>query len=280
MADSPGAFGTGLRGKRLRRLQLLRYQPGNSILHRLDPRTKLVMLVVMSIVALIFSSLPALAVAFLFEIVLAVSSGLVRKFFRALTLVLPLFILVIILDSLFTKSGSGQVWFSADIWILHPEVTTGGLLFAVAMGIRLLVLVGISVLFLMSTAPDDFVRSLKGIRIPPTLTFSLGYALHSTAALTDDTRQIMDAQRSRGLELDKGSIMKNRNKLAALFIPVTVSLLKRSKNTGDAMLARGFCQGVRHSCYNPPCIGREDFFVLSAFILTVAFIVLIGMFFR
>ncbi|MEN6611279.1 MAG: energy-coupling factor transporter transmembrane component T [Methanoregulaceae archaeon] len=268
----------GRKKKKIRRLQLLRYLPGDSLLHRLDPRTKLLMLLAMSVVALLFSSLPVLILAFLFETALAVTSGLGKRFFQALTLVSPLFLIVILLDSFFTKVSSGQVWFSAQVGFLHPEVTTGGILFAVAMGLRLLTLVGISFLFIMTTSPDDFVRSLKSIRVPPTLTFSLGYALHSTTALTEDTRQIMDAQRSRGLELDRGNLIRNRNKLTALFIPVTVSLLKRSKNTADAMQARGFRQGVPHSCYKSHRFGHPDILmgiVLVMLILSIALVSLV-----
>ncbi len=254
-------------------MELLRFHPGDSFLHRLDPRTKLLALIFMSIVALVFSSLPVLVLAFLFELVLAFNSGIMNRFLRALTLVSPIFILVIVLDSFFSKVSGGPVWFSAQVGFLHPEVTQAGVIFATAMGFRLLVLVGISFLFLMTTSHDDFTRSLRGMRIPPTLTFSLRYALQSTTSLTDDTRQIMDAQRSRGLELDRGNFIRNRDKLAALFIPVTVSLLKRSKHTADAMQARGFRQSASHSCYKSQTFGKPD--VLMAILLAAFILILI-----
>lgn len=230
------------------------------------------MLLTISVVALLFSSLPALILAFLFELVLAFTSRLEKKFLRALTLISPLLIIIIVLDSFFSKASSGPVYFSAQIGFLHPEVTAAGILFAVAMGFRLLTLAGISFLFIMTTSPDDFVRSLKNMWVPPTLTFSLGYALRGTTALTEDTRQIIDAQRSRGLELDRGNFIKNRNKLTALFIPVTVSLLKRSKNTADAMQARGFRQSMPHSSYKMQKFGQPD--VLMGIILAVLVIIL------
>lgn len=237
---------------------LFRYQPGTSFLHLLDPRTKLLMLITVSALALLFSSLPVLVLLVLFELALAGISRFIPRFLRALTLLSPLLLLVIVLDSFFSKVSSGPVWFSAQVWILHPEVTTGSVLFALSMGMRLLALAGVSVLFIMTTSPDDFVKSLRKTGFPPMLTFSLGYALRSTTALTMDTRQIMDAQRSRGLELDRGNLVKNPGRLAALFIPVTVSLLKRSDHTADAMQARGFSQSGVRSCYRSPVFGRPD----------------------
>lgn len=271
--------GGGKKTRKLRRLQLLRFTPGTSFLHRLDPRTKLFSLLVVSVASLIFNSLAVLLLVFTFELLLALGSGLLNRFGRALSLISPLFVLVIVLDSLFSKATSGPVWFSAQIWIFHPEVTAGSVLFALAMGFRLLTLAGISVLFIMTTSHDDFIRSLRGMRVPPTLAFSLGYALRSTTALTEDTRQIMDAQRSRGLEFDRGNFIRNRDKLVALFIPSTVSLLKRSKNTADAMQARGFRQSVPHSCYKSPVFGRPDLLMLILlFALILALVAVNGFF--
>lgn len=268
--------GTSTGMKKVRRLELLRYRRGDSFLHRLDPRTKLLVLLVVSIAALLFSSLPALALILSFVLALAFASRLASALARALTLVLPLLILVIVLDSIFSKVSSGTVWFSSEIGILHPEITTGGILFAIAMGLRLLTLTGISFLFIMTTSPDDFVRSLRAMRVPVILTFSLGYALRSTTGLADDTRQIMDAQRSRGLELDKGTGLKNWSKLVALFTPVTVSLLKRSKYTADAMQARGFRQSAYPTCYRLKKAGREDT-IMVVFLLALA-LILTGLF--
>jgi energy-coupling factor transport system permease protein len=265
----PGGEETG-RGRKRRRLELLQFRPGSSFLHRLDPRTKLAVLLVVSVAALIFSSLPALVLAFLFVLALAAISRLEMRLLRAMTLIVPLFILVIVLDSLFSKVSGGPVYFSAQIGFLHPEVTAAGIIFAVAMGFRLLAIAAISFLFIMTTSPDDFVRGLRNMRVPATITFSLGFALRSMNVLANDTRQIVDAQRSRGLELDRGNLIRNRNKLAALFVPVTVSLLKRSKNTADAMQARGFVLSAPRSCYRPLKPGRPDLYMsvaLAAFII-------------
>lgn len=264
MAERTDPRQAGRSGPRHRRLQLIQYRPGVSFLHRLDPRTKLVALVTVSAAALLFSSPAALALAFLFVFSLALFSRMGKRILRALTLVAPLFVLVIVLDSLFSKVTGGQVYFSGQVFFLHPEVTTAGIIFAVSMGLRLLTLAGISFLFIMTTSPDDLVRSLRTMRVPVAVTFPLGFALRSMTALAEDTRQIIDAQRSRALELDRGNLIKNRDKLAALFVPVTVSLLKRSKHTADAMQARGFSMEAHPSCYRPMRFGRPDLVMVIA----------------
>ena len=232
------------------------------------------MLVVISILAFLFTSLPVLILIFLFELVLAFAARIGKYYLRAFTLVIPLFILVVLLDSLFTKAAGGSVYFSTTVAFLHPELIRDGVIFAFAMGFRLLAVCGISLLFLMTTSQDNFIRSLRGMRVPPAISFSLGYALRSTTTLADDTSQIMDAQRSRGLELDRGNLVKNRNKLTALFVPVTVSLLKRSKTTSDAMLARGFRQSMPVSRYHSPEFGRHDLLMIG--VLVVFVLLLLG----
>jgi energy-coupling factor transport system permease protein len=110
----------------------------------------------------------------------------------------------------------------------------------------------------MTTSHDDFIKSLKSMRVPATLSFSLGYALRSTTTLSEDVHNIMDAQRSRGLDFEHGGFIKNRTNLMALFTPVTVSLLKRSKHVTDAMQSRGFNRTTQKTGINPCQFSQLD----------------------
>ena len=159
---------------------------------------------------------------FLCILVLSLISGLGKKLMHALILLSPVLAIIVILDSFFPKVSSGPVYFSADIWFLHSEVTFVGILFAITMGLRFLSIAGFSFLFIITTSHDDFIKSLKSLKIPATLSFSLGYALRSTTTLSEDVHNIMDAQRSRGLDFEHGGFVKNRTNLMALFTPVTV----------------------------------------------------------
>lgn len=268
---TPEHQGTARVGKtrKIRRMMLIRYAPGDTFLHRLDPRTKLLTVILVSVASLLVSSLAVMVLFVLFEAVLATMSGILKRFLRALTLITPLLLMVIILDSMFSKVSGGPVYFSAHLGFLNPEITLGSVVLALAMGFRLASLAGISFLFLMTTSQDECIRSLKTMKVPATLTFSLGYALQSTTTLAEDARQIMDAQRSRGLELDRGNFLKNWRKLTALFVPVSVSLLKRSKQTADAMQARGFCQSAPQSCYTTRTFGRPDLMMGGVLVLLI-----------
>nr|WP_303716357.1 energy-coupling factor transporter transmembrane component T [Methanoculleus marisnigri] len=258
------------RSDRMHAYRAVGYIPADSFLHRMDPRTKLLTVLAMSIAA--FATTSPVRTAFLFAFVacLAAAAGLARPLFRALLLLLPLLIFIVAVDIFFPEETWGYVYLSAQIGPFSSVITSGGLLYAAAKGIRVLVIGGMSFLFVMTTSYTDFVASLRASRLPPTIAFSLGYALKSMTALYDDLRNIMDAQRSRGLEFDRGTFIKNRRKLMALGIPMTVSVLNRARDVTEAMQSRGFASTARPTCYRPPRPGRSDLLLLIVLVLSIS----------
>jgi energy-coupling factor transport system permease protein len=184
------------------------YIPGDSVIHCLDPRTKLLMLIVFSIMSFLTTNLIIMTLIFAFIAVLARKSGLFTKWIHSLRLILPLIIFVFIIDLFFSRENSGFELISAQIGFITLYATEGSLLFSSAMIIRLLIIAGISFLFIMTTKYSDFVKSLHKMKVPPIISFSLGYALSSTTTLSRDASNVLDAQRSRGLEFEKGSVLK------------------------------------------------------------------------
>ncbi|MCE5337555.1 MAG: energy-coupling factor transporter transmembrane protein EcfT [Methanomicrobiaceae archaeon] len=257
------------RSRRRRAHRAVGYVSRDSFLHLLDPRTKLLTLIVISIAAFATTSPVRTALLFAFVAGLAVVAGLGRQFSRSLLLLLPLLIFILVIDGLFPREAWGPVYFSAQIGPFTPEVTPGGLLFAAAMGIRVIVIGGISFLFVMTTSYTDLVASLRTSRLPPVIAFSLGYALKSMTALTEDLRNIMDAQRSRALEFDRGTLIKNRRKLMALGIPMTVSVLNRARYVTEAMQSRGFASTPKPTCYRPPHPGKCDVLLLVVLVVSI-----------
>jgi energy-coupling factor transport system permease protein len=271
----PGFHRKAGQGRKAESRILLRYEPGESLLHCLDPRTKILLLLVVSLAALFFTTLPAMIVLLSGILILAFISGLGKKLTRAFLLISPFLAMIVILDSFFPKVSSGPVYFSADLWFLHAEVTLVGILFAITMGLRFLSIAGFSFLFIMTTSHEHFIKSLRSMRVPATLSFSLGYALRSTTTLAEDVHHIMDAQRSRGLDFGDGGLLKNRTNLMAVFTPVTVSLLKRSKQVTDAMQSRGFNRTAEKTCFNPCRFGRLDGIIVLALAVLIFSLVIV-----
>ena len=252
-------------GKTGRRGHLIPYIAGDSVVHRLDPRTKLALLLGFSLLTLLTES-PVVMLLLLGAVAAAAAlSGLMRPWLHALRMLIPFMIVIIVLDLFFTSQASGTVWWSAQWWLLAPALTSGGTAFTIAMALRLFAIGGVSFLFVMTTSFDDFVGSLRAMHVPDTFSFSLGFALKSVEHLSRDASSILDAQRSRGLGIDRG-LMRNTTGMLSIFIPLTVSVLRRSDEVADAMQCRGFGREERTTNITEYHFGRHDaaFFVALA----------------
>ena len=271
-ADRQTVFGTI---RRARKQRIAGYIPGNSFLHALDPRTKIVGLIVVTAASFLASAPLPMIIPFLFVIVLAIACGLLKMLCRGYLFFIPLIIAVLILDSFFANEPSGTVYFSAQLGILHPVLTSDRINFAIAMVMRLLTIGGFSLLFVMTTEYTKFVNALKSLKIPTTVAFSLGYALRSVTGLSNDLHHIMNSQRSRGLEFDKNTLVKGRNTLMAVTIPMAVSVIRRSQHVSDAMQSRGFGGPMIPTMYHPSRFGRNDGIMLAAYTILIAVVLVI-----
>jgi energy-coupling factor transport system permease protein len=267
-------FGIFKKGKKNRGKRLaLNYVEGNSLMHRLDPRTKLFMLLLFSCVVLIINELAPMVLFFLVIVSFVAFSGLFREWSRSMLKTLPFFVMVVVLDMLFSKTVSGHLYYAADLWILHPQMSDGSIITAITMGFRFLSFIGISTLFLMTTKFEDFVKGLRKLMVPYTFSFSLGLALRSITYLTSDVKNIMDAQRSRGLEIDKKDILRNYQRFLALFIPMIISLLIRSRNISEAMQVRAFRHTKSPTMYRGIKLRSIDYGFMLAIIVLMAILV-------
>ncbi|MCD1293449.1 hypothetical protein CUJ83_00355 [Methanocella sp. CWC-04] len=273
-STKPGQNKNPFGGMKKRR-PVLSYVEADTFIHRLDPRTKFFTVLLITCISLLTIDLLPMALLFVSLVLVAAFSGVLRYWLKMLRKFAIFLVLVLVLDSLFPRVSYGPVIFSGDILFLHPEVTYGGLLFSTAMGFRLLNFVGVSMLFIMSTRYEDFVKGLRKLHVPYTVSFSLGLALRSMTYMGSDVRNIMDAQRSRCLEFDKGNIFKNYEKLLALFIPTVVCLLNRSENISEAMLSRGFGYTKKPTIFREISLKKEDqIFIILTVLFTAILLIL------
>jgi energy-coupling factor transport system permease protein len=111
------------------------YIPKDSIVHGLDPRTKLFALVAVSIGSLIASDLYALAIMLALVLGSVAVSGVLREWVHAMRILIPVLLITIVIDVFFTAARypSGGVLYSGDFWFLHFAATWGTILFAASM---------------------------------------------------------------------------------------------------------------------------------------------------
>ena len=224
-------------------ITLGQFFPGYSSLHKLDPRTKLI-LATAFIVAVFIANNPLtlllLAAAMLILIGISrISYGVVFRGVKPLVVIL---IFTAILNVFMTK-GEGDPLFS--LWIL--EIYEEGIARAIFMAVRVIILImGSCVLLTYTTSPialtdgiESLLSPLKKLRVPVhTFAMMMSIALRFIPTLIEETEKIMNAQKSRGADFTTGSLIQRAKALIPLLIPLFVSAFKRAEELATAMECR------------------------------------------
>ncbi|MDR3149177.1 MAG: energy-coupling factor transporter transmembrane protein EcfT [Oscillospiraceae bacterium] len=230
----------------LKNITLGQYFPGNSIIHRLDPRTKLILTLVY-IVVLFMCTNPSGYVICLIVLCacIAVSQIKPKLILRGMK---PLIIVIIItglLNVFYTRGGTVL----ASFWVL--TITVEGIRNAIFMTLRILMLVSGTFLMTYTTSPlaltdamESLMNPLKKIKMPVhELSMMMSIALRFIPTLIEETDKIMSAQKARGADFDSGNILQKAKALLPLLIPLFISAFRRADELAVAMEARGYHGG-------------------------------------
>ncbi|MEM2904871.1 MAG: energy-coupling factor transporter transmembrane component T [Candidatus Bathyarchaeia archaeon] len=212
-------------------LQLLegfRFRRRDSVIHRLDPRVKGLYAVVVLTVAMLYSELAVMLLILVVQLPLVLLAGIRREWVRSLrgAAFFAAFILVMNLVSGYFYSGMG--------------LTAATVTFALSMTLRFLTLMMAFSLFFLTTAPDDLAMALEKLRVPHDFTFAFTSAIRFVPELAREVSSIMDAQKSRGLELEGGSFMTRIRNYIPILVPMFVRSFERSLELAEAMEARAY----------------------------------------
>lgn len=225
----------------LRDITLGQYFPGSSIIHRFDPRAKLVF-ILFFVAATFISNSPVSYAVVLTVLVLGIALSTVRfsVFRRGLKPVLIIVIFTAIMNLFFSQSG--DMLFS---WgILH--ITTGGVRHAVYMMLRIIMLLLSTLLLTYTTSPlaltdglEHLMRPLKALKVPVhDFAMIMGIALRFIPTLIQETDKIISAQKARGADFESGNLFRRAKALIPILIPLFVSAFRRAEELSVAMDCR------------------------------------------
>jgi energy-coupling factor transport system permease protein len=230
-----------------------KFKHAQTWLHRLDPRAKFLVAVLMAGLSLVFDQLIPLLIVFSSLIPLAYSGRVLRELFTTLKGLSFLAALIFAVNLVFIFLGS-----------------TKPLEFPAAMTVRFIVLVSAFSIFFLVTPPDEFSLALQRSRIPFDIVFALTMAMRFVPVLASELQSIADAQRSRGLELDKGNFILRIKRRIPLLIPLIVNSVRRSLEIAEAMESRGYGSGIQRTSLYTLRFGKKDFIVIILTILLAA----------
>jgi energy-coupling factor transport system permease protein len=209
-------------------LEGLRFTRGDSPLHLLDPRVKFLLTVVIFSSSLVFFEIIPLTIIFLLQIPLMIIGKIWREWLK--TLKGGLFLAIII--------------FSTNILSFYffrgQHLTMDIIEYSLALTIRFLALITSFSIFFLTTSPDKLSLALEKIHIPYEFNFAFITAIRFVPVLAEEAQTIIDAQRSRGLELDKGNFLTRIRKYLPILLPLIINSIRRSLELAESMESRAF----------------------------------------
>jgi energy-coupling factor transport system permease protein len=183
----------------------------------------------MFIAAVMFNELLVLIVLFLIPTLFVFLAGVQRQWLRSLKGAMFLATFLFAFNLIFGYLSPGTTPFG-----MSP------LEYAFAMSLRFLVLVESFSVFFLTTSPDHLSLALEQSHVPYEFTFAFTTAVRFVPVLAEEAQTIMDAQKARGLELEKGNFMKRVRNYIPILIPLIVSAIRRSLELAEAMESRGW----------------------------------------
>lgn len=253
----------------IRDITLGQYYPADSVLHKLDPRTKFLGTMAFIISVFVFHTMPGYAVATLFLAGMIILSKVPVKFmFKGLKAIFLILMITVVFNIILTPGEILWKWG-------FLKVTKEGLSMAGRMAIRLTYLVIGSSIMTLTTTPNQLtdglerlLRPLNRIRVPVhEIAMIMSIALRFIPILLEETDKIMKAQIARGADFESGNLIQKAKSMVPLLVPLFISAFRRANDLAMAMEARCYHGGDDRTQMKPLKYAGTDY--VSFLILVV-----------
>ena len=258
----------------IRDITLGQYYPADSVLHKLDPRTKLIGTVAFIVSLFLFKNWPGYAAATAFlAAVIVLSRVPFRYMIKGLKAIIILLLITVIFN-MFIVPGE-VLW---DFGLV--KVTREGLSQAGFMAVRLIYLIIGSSIMTLTTTPNDLTDGLervlgplKLLRVPVhEIAMMMSIALRFIPILLEETDKIMKAQMARGADFENGNLIQRARNMVPLLVPLFISAFRRASDLAMAMEARCYRGGEGRTKMKPLLYEKRDYL---AYALLIGYLVLV-----
>ncbi len=255
------------------------YFPGNSLLHRLDPRMKLTLTVLFMVLVFLPKGWPAMGLVALFLLgIVALSRLPVKLLWKSVKPILFIVLFTAVLNIFYVREGKELVSWG------FVHITTGGLNTAAFMAARILCLIAGSSLLTYTTTPtaltdaiEQLLRPLNYVHINVhELAMMMTIALRFIPTLMEETDKIMAAQKARGADMESGGLMQRVRALVPILIPLFVSSFRRAYELAMAMECRCYHGSEGRTRMKQLRTAPRDWLALAAFVLVMAGVLMLS----
>jgi energy-coupling factor transport system permease protein len=246
------------------------YIPGDSFLHRLDPRTKMVwMICTMISVFILFN--PIVPLVMIFILVVALLFAVRMELFKnALVRFLPVIILTVSLTHGFVNPAGKTPILISGIPIALPyfgSMKWEGLYFGVLLALRISATFFASIILVLTTTPEDMVSAIAKLGVPYQYASFFGMSLQMIPIMQEEAAIIVQAQRARALR--ENNLWEKIQALVPLFVPLAVGSMQRAETTAMVLEARAFGAPVKRTELHMIRLTPLDYLVMIVFIAVV-----------
>ena len=266
----------------LKDITLGQYFPGNSPLHRLDPRTKIIASLLYIVIVFLCSNIWSFVFMTASTVLLIILSKIpLKTVIKSLKPLIFIIAFTAVINIFWTKGDTQLVkWYFIEIY-------AEGVMYAVLMVVRVVALLaGTSVILTYTTSPialtdaiEQLLGPLKKIKIPVhEFAMMMTIALRFIPTLIEETDKIMSAQKARGVDFSNGSLMNRAKALIPVLIPLFMSAFRRADDLAIAMECRCYRSGDGRTRMNVLHFKPNDAVALTLFVLMGAAVVLINIF--
>jgi energy-coupling factor transport system permease protein len=205
----------------------LKFRKVHSPIHDLDPRIKFFYVCAIFVIAIIFGELIPLLVLFLMQTPFVFLARVKREWIRSMR------------GATFLATIIFMTNFIVTFFFTHYPLAIS-LENASALTLRFIVLVESFSIFFLTTSPDNLSLALEQTHVPYEFTFAFTTAVRFVPVLAEEAQTIMDAQKARGLELERGNFLKRIRNYIPILIPLIISAIRRSLELAEAMESRAW----------------------------------------
>ena len=241
------------------------------------------LLFVTAFIVMVFVSNNFVSLAFCFcltALVIAISKIPLKSVVKGLKPIILIVVITSILQIAYNDGGITLV----DVWKI--KITSGGVLTAVFMALRISLLIVMSTMLTYTTSPTSLTNGLDRIFAPfkkigldfHTITMIMTIALRFIPTLIEEVDKIMSAQKSRGANFEQGSIVKRAKALIPLFIPLLFNSIRRAYELANAMTCRCYNGGVGKTTMNALKFSKKDYAGLLVVVLVIISIILLNIY--
>lgn len=244
-------------------MNLFLYLDRNTRVHRLDPRTKIFGAIAFFALCLCFNHPLYILAISLAVITIAFASQVLRNFYRLRLIFLLLFLFSSFLWPLFVK-GPTSLWSWGFL-----QVSLESLLYGLAIGLRLSTFVAISLVFLSTTRNEEITHGLIRLGLPYSIAFALSAALRLVPTFAGAGATVVQAQISRGLDLESGSIFSRFSKFIPQAVPLFIYAIRHTNLLAMALESKGFAPQSKRTFYHQLRMERTDYIILLLLLLSL-----------